>query len=53
MSISDAIPMLHKIAELIDIAIENGENEKVSEVIELMDAISDDNWMYLRNEINK
>jgi hypothetical protein len=46
--IADVIPMLHKIAYLIDNAVENGEDEKVSEIVELMKAIVDDNWIFVR-----
>jgi hypothetical protein len=47
--IASVVPMLHKIAELIDTAVENGEDEKVSEIVELMKGIADDNWMFVRN----
>lgn len=47
--IADVVPMLHKIADLIDTAVENGEDEKVSEIVELMKGIADDNWMFVRN----
>ena len=47
--IADVVPMLHQIAELIDDAVENGKEEEVSEIIELIKAIADDNWMFVRN----
>jgi hypothetical protein len=47
--IADVVPMLHKIADLIDTAVENVEDEKVSEIVELMKGIADDNLMFVRN----
>jgi hypothetical protein len=50
LNIADVMPMLHKIARCIDDAIENSEDEsKISDVIELMKGIADDNWMFIRN----
>jgi len=44
------VPMLHQIAQCIDDAIENNEDDdKISEVVELMKGIAEDNWMFVRN----
>ena len=47
--IASVVPMLHQIAELIDDAVQNGKQEEVSEIIELMKGIAEDNWMFVRN----
>lgn len=49
-SLGGVVPVLHQIAKCIDGAIENNEdNDKISEVIELMKGIAEDNWMFARN----
>ena len=49
-TIHSVVPMLHQIAKCIDDAIENNEdNDKISEVVELMKGIAEDNWMFVRN----
>jgi hypothetical protein len=40
------LAILKKIELFIEDAIENGENEKVSEIIEAMDGIVNDYWMF-------
>lgn len=50
LDLSEIIPILHKIGECIDVAVENGaEENKISEIIELMKGIADDNWVFIRN----
>ena len=50
LNLDCVIPMLHQIAKCIDDAIENNEdNEKISEIVELMEGIAEDNWMFVRN----
>ena len=42
--------MLHQIAKILDTAIEIGaDNDKISDVVELMRGISEDNYMFIRN----
>ena len=49
-NIKDIIPILHQISKCIDESIENNVDEdKISDVVELMKGIADDNWTYIRN----
>jgi hypothetical protein len=51
LNIADVMPMLHQIARCIDAAIENNIDEsKISDIVELMKGIADDNWVFIRNE---
>ena len=47
--IADVVPMLHRIAALIDEEVDNGNEEGVCEIVELMRGIAEDNWMFVRN----
>ena len=55
LHIADVVPMLHKIADCIDEAVENtnddneGEWDKICTAVELLQAIAEDNSMFVRN----
>ena len=50
MKLEDIIPLLKEISQRIDESVDNpGERELLSDVVELMGAIYDDNWMFVRN----
>lgn len=55
LNIADVVPMLHKIAACIDEAVETtdndneGEWDKICTAVELLNAIAEDNSMFVRN----
>lgn len=50
LNIDNIIPILHQIVKLIDEEVENGDENKVSDIIQLMQGIVNDNWMFIRNK---
>ena len=55
LHIADVVPMLRKIATCIDEAVENADNDnegewdKICTAVELLNAIAEDNSMFVRN----
>lgn len=52
IKITEVLQLLKEISECIDDAIENEENDElVSEIIDYVEGIAEDNWMYLPREM--